>query len=96
MKTLDELTRELLEDPEVKREYEAMEQEFSIARELIRARGEAGLTQTELAARMGTTQSVIARMESGGTVPSWRSIERFAKALGGHAGVRIELPRRVA
>ncbi|UZR29774.1 helix-turn-helix domain-containing protein [Methylococcus mesophilus] len=91
MKTLDELTHELLEDPDVRREYDEMEPEFSIARELVRARAAAGLTQTELAIRMGTTQSVVARMESGARIPSWRSIERFAKALGGRAGVHIEL-----
>ncbi len=42
MKTLEELKGELLENPEVKREYDAMEPEFSLARELVRARAAAG------------------------------------------------------
>lgn len=78
-----------LEDPEVKREYDALEQEFAIASELIRARARAGLSQAELAARMGTSQSAIARLESGQTLPSTKTLLRFAEATGSKVEVRL-------
>jgi|YNPNPStandDraft_1061719.scaffolds.fasta_scaffold211080_2 predicted transcriptional regulator len=81
-------------DPQVLAEYEAQEAEFAIARELIAARIRAGLSQSEVAERMGTTQSVIARLESGKRLPSMRTVERFAKAVGGHAVLRIEQSMR--
>jgi ribosome-binding protein aMBF1 (putative translation factor) len=65
MKTLKTLKAELLADPKTLAEYEALADEFDMARELIAARGRAGLTQGEVAQRMGTTQSVVARLESG-------------------------------
>lgn len=65
MKTLKALRAELLEDLATRAEYDVQADEFSMARELIAARSRAGLTQGEVAQRMGTTQSVVARMESG-------------------------------
>ncbi len=53
--------------------------EFEIAAALIRARMRSGLTQTQLAARMNTSQSTIARLESGRATPSWRTLKRFAE-----------------
>lgn len=50
----------------------------------------AGLSQSEVAQRMGTTQSVVARLESGKRPPSMRTVERFAQAVGGHVVLRIE------
>nr|WP_319563622.1 transcriptional regulator [uncultured Rhodoferax sp.] len=60
MKTLCTLKTELLADPDTRAEYDAMADEFSIAHELIVARSCAGLTQDEVAQRIGTTQSVAA------------------------------------
>jgi ribosome-binding protein aMBF1 (putative translation factor) len=80
---------ELLSDPEVKREYDALEQEFAIASELIRARARAGLSQAELAERMGTSQSAIARLESGRTLPSAKTLIRFAEATGSKVELRL-------
>ena len=65
MKTLRTLKTELLADTDTRAEYDAMTAEFSMARELIAARARAGLTQGEVAQRMGTTQSVVARLEGG-------------------------------
>lgn len=90
MKTLKSIKNEMLADPETKAAYEAMSAEFDMARELIAARSKAGITQSELAQRMGTTQSVIARLEGGDCTPSMRTIQRYAKALGCRAVVRIE------
>lgn len=90
MKTLKALKVELLADAETRAEYDAMADEFDMARELIAARCRVGLTQGQVAERMGTTQSVIARLESGRRGPSMRTVQRYANALGCRAVVRIE------
>ncbi len=90
MKTLKDIKRELLTDPATQAAYEAQAPEFDMARELIAARSRAGLTQSDVAQRMGTTQSVIARLEGGKGVPSMRTVQRYAQAVGGRAVVRIE------
>ena len=79
MKTLH---AEWMKDAEYRREYDALEEEFSFVQALIEARTRAGLTQEELAARMETSQSAIARLESGRAKPSARTRERFARATG--------------
>ncbi len=84
------LKQRLLADPKTKAQYDAQAPEFAIARELIAARARAGLTQDELAERMHTTQSTIARMESGRTLPSIRTLTRYAEATGSRAVVRLE------
>jgi predicted transcriptional regulator len=89
MKSLKDLKAELLANPAVPQVYDAQAPEFELARELIAARTQAGLTQGDLAARMGTTQSVIARIESGRGMPSMRTVQRFANAVGARAVVRM-------
>jgi DNA-binding XRE family transcriptional regulator len=68
-------------DSEYQAAYEALESEFSIADALIRARVEAGLTQAEVALRLGVTQPAVARMESGRNI-SLKSVARYAGAIG--------------
>jgi DNA-binding XRE family transcriptional regulator len=82
MKDFKDLKREWLKDPKVKQAYLDMKPEFELARTLIAARARARLTQAEVAARMGTTQSVVARLESGRTLPSLKSLYNYAKAVG--------------
>jgi DNA-binding XRE family transcriptional regulator len=67
--------------------YAALEEEFSLARELIKARLRAKLTQAQVAKKMGTTQSVVARLESGKRPPRMDTLERFAIATGSHLHV---------
>ena len=90
MKTLKALKAEMLESPAVKAEYDALADEFEMAHELVAARARAGLTQADVAARMGTTQSVIARLEGGKRQPSMRTVQRYAQAIGCRAVVRLE------
>ena len=74
-------------DPAFVECYDAMEEEFAFASEVIAAR--AGLSQAELAERMKTSQSAIARLESGRSRPSVRTLEKLAAATG--AKLRISL-----
>jgi transcriptional regulator with XRE-family HTH domain len=62
---------------------------------MIKARTRAGLTQAGLAKRMRTTQTVVARLESGRTKPSTRTLERLARATGSRLVISFEpaLPR---
>ncbi len=76
------LKNKWMEEGEFRKEYEALELEYKIALELIKARSKAGLTQQEVAAKMGTTQSVIARLESGTMLPSVKTLNKFAQATG--------------
>jgi predicted transcriptional regulator len=62
VKSLKDVKAELLANPAVRQAYDAQAPEFELARELIAARTKAGLTQGDVAARMGTTQSVVARI----------------------------------
>jgi len=71
-----------MDDPAYRHEYDALEGDFALAAALIRARAEAGLTQEQLAERMGTKQEVIARWEGGKVMPSTRTLGRLAKATG--------------
>jgi len=79
----------MLANPDVKREYDALAPAFEIAAELLRARKRTGLSQAELAERMGTSQSAIARMESGEALPSTKSLLRFAEATGSKVELRL-------
>jgi len=89
MKSLKDVKAQLLQDPEVSAEYEKQQPEFAIARELIAARVRGGMTQAELAQRMSTTQSTIARLESGRMMPSMRTFARYAQATNSHTVVRL-------
>jgi ribosome-binding protein aMBF1 (putative translation factor) len=85
----DELKARLLANPEVKAEYDALAPEFEIAAELVKARLRAGLSQAELARRMGTSQSAVARLESGQTLPSTKTLLRYADATGSRFHLRL-------
>ena len=80
--TIDELKAEVLQDPEIQAEYERLRPEFELAETIIAVRTAQGLTQAELAARMKTSQSYIARLESGRVLPSMRTWKRLAAATG--------------
>jgi ribosome-binding protein aMBF1 (putative translation factor) len=90
---LSKLSDEWFKDPEFVREYDALEEEFALAAALIKARADADLTQEQLAARMGTTQSAIARLESGRSRPSTATLAKFAKATGTRLRVSFERVR---
>ena len=98
MKTHDEMVKEWMQDPAFKKEYEDLDPEFALFDELIKARNKAGLTQVEVARRMGTKTPAIARLESGGGSkkhsPSIATLRKYAEAVG--CGLEIKLVPRQA
>lgn len=76
------LKRKWMKEPGFKQGYDALSSEFEVASVLIEARTQAKLSQAALAKKMGTSQSTIARLESGAAKPSLSTLERFAKATG--------------
>ena len=91
--TVDDLHKKWMARPKYRREYEALEQGFSLAAALIEARARAGLTQQQVAQRMNTTQAVVARLEGGGSMPSTRALEKYAKATGTRLKISFEPER---
>lgn len=83
------LHRRWMKEPAYRTAYAAMAPEFELASELIAARTRAGLSQAALAKRMRTTQSAVARIESGRHWPSRRTLERYAQATGTRAVIRL-------
>lgn len=87
---VEEAAKDWRKDPEFRAEYDALEEEFALASALIRARGAAHMTQEEVATAMGTTQAVVARLESGRVMPSTRTLQRFATATGTRLRITFE------
>lgn len=90
---LKKVAKRWLKDPAFKAGYDALEEEFSLASLLIEARTRAKLTQSELADKMGTSQSTIARLESGKAAPSLSTLRKIAKATGSRLEIAFE-PKR--
>lgn len=86
---LDKLPK-LMKDPGFARAYEESGEEFTLAREIIKARASAGLSQQELARKMETTQSVVARLESGHHLPSMSTLKKLAKATGTKLSIHLK------
>jgi ribosome-binding protein aMBF1 (putative translation factor) len=87
---VEEQFEEWRRDPAYVAEYEALEEEFALAAALIKARGDGAITQEQVAQAMGTTQAVVARLEGGKTIPSTRTLQRFAEATGTRLRIRFE------
>ncbi|EEG2782626.1 helix-turn-helix transcriptional regulator [Salmonella enterica] len=91
--THDEMVSKMLSNPAVKAEYDAIEEEFALLDEMLAARKKAGLTQAQVAERMGTKATAITRMEgnlaSGQSGPSFSTLKKFAKATGKKLQIRF-------
>ena len=89
----DELKRIALEHPEVRAAYDVLGPEFEVLRQMLRARKDAGLTQAEVAERMGTKPPAVTRLESslssGKHSPSLATLRKYAAAVGCHLEVRL-------
>lgn len=85
----NEIKKELLKDPEVKREYDRLEPKFALIRSIIDKRIEKNISQEELASRMGTKQSALSRFESGNYNPSLAFMQKVAQALDSKLEIRL-------
>jgi ribosome-binding protein aMBF1 (putative translation factor) len=81
-------------EPGFKRAYDALEDEFVLAAALIDARGHAGLSQEDVAARMHTSQQAVSRLEGGRANPSLKMLRRFAEATGTRLKISFEPVRK--
>jgi transcriptional regulator with XRE-family HTH domain len=90
MTKLSTLRKRWMKDPAFRKEYDALEEEFALIAAVAKARLRSGLTQAELAKRMKTTQSTVARLESGRGQPSTRTLARFASATGHRLKISFE------
>lgn len=93
MLTHDEMVKRMLEEPAVKAEHDAQAEEFALLDELLRARQRAGLTQAEVAERMGAKTPAVARLEAGGGSkrhsPSIATLRKYAEAVGCRLEIRL-------
>jgi transcriptional regulator with XRE-family HTH domain len=91
--TYSELKKKALENAAVKAEYQALEPEFSLLRQMLRARQDQGLSQAEVAQRMGTKAPAVTRLESALTTgkhsPSLKTLRKYAEAVGYRLEVRL-------
>lgn len=76
----DDLNQQL-KDPEFKKEWDALEDEYQLINSLIKARVESGLTQKELSERSGINQANISKIESGDSSPSLKTMKKLADAM---------------
>lgn len=81
--------KESLKNPKIKAEYEQLQPEFSLINSLIEARKKAGFTQSQLAKKIGTKQSVISRLEIGRANPTLHFLQKFATALNSHLEIHL-------
>lgn len=90
-KSLKAFKARALARPDVRAEYDRLADEFAFLDEILKARAESGLSQAEVAARIGTTQSAIARLESAESShsPSVATLQRYASALGYKLQLRL-------
>jgi transcriptional regulator with XRE-family HTH domain len=91
--THEELKAKALANAKVKSEYEGLASEFALLRAVLLARQNSGLSQEDIAVKMGTDTSAIRRLESalinGKKLPSLAKIKQYAEALNCHLEIRL-------
>lgn len=90
MTDFDDVRKKWMQDPEFVKEYEALEEEFSLASAMIAARAHADMTQQDVAEKMETSQSYIAKLEGGTVSPTMKALRRFAEATGSRVKITFE------
>jgi transcriptional regulator with XRE-family HTH domain len=94
MTKISTLHEQWLKAPDYKDAYEESHAEFALARQLIEARTKSGFSQEEIASRMGTSQSAVARLERGNTLPSMRTLSRYARATNCEISIQLKPIKR--
>ena len=82
METLDQYLAEQLKNPKFKKEWDELEDEYQIIENIVKARIEAHMTQTQLSEVTGITQSDISKIENGNGNPSLKTLQKIARAFG--------------
>ena len=90
MTDVNEIFEKWKSDPEFVKEYEALEEEFSLASSMIAARAHADMTQQDVAEKMDTSQSYIAKLEGGAVSPTMKALKRYAEATGSRVKITFE------
>jgi transcriptional regulator with XRE-family HTH domain len=90
-RTLKQFKARVLAQPEIRKAYDQLADEFAFLDEVLKARAASGLTQAEVATLVGTTQSAIARLESptSSHSPSVGTLQKYARALGCKVEIRL-------
>ena len=96
MSDLQELTDELMQDPEFVKEYDAIQPEVNITRAILDARINAGMTQMELSQKSGISQADISRLEKGTRNPSLNLLKRLAEAMDSTLSIEFIPNKRAA
>ena len=89
-KSFAEKRAELMKNPKFVAAYESVREEYQLASAMIHARKQAGLTQAQVAERMGVDQSYVAKLESGKRMPPTKTLQSYAKATGTHLRIAFE------
>lgn len=89
MRTWREVKKDLLKNQRVAAEYARLHPRYKLISQLIEARRKRGFTQEDLARKIGTKQSAIARVESGSANPTIEFLEKLASALGSRLIVQV-------
>ncbi len=90
----EEELRESMKDEEFRRAYDALEPKYALIRELLLARRQAGMTQSAIAEKIGTTKSAVSRLESSGKhSPSISSLRKYAEAVGCELEIKL-IPKK--
>ncbi len=93
---IQNLKTKALQNPEVKAEYDLLESEFSLIDALLTMRKKAGLTQEEVAQKLGTQRSNISRLEKGSSNPSWNTLQNYAHACGFELAMKLKNMKSVS
>jgi len=88
--SIQNLKSKALQSPEVKSAYDLLETEFALIDALITMRKKSGLTQEEVAQKLGTQKSNISRLEKGSSNPSWKTLQNYADACGFEISMKLK------
>jgi DNA-binding XRE family transcriptional regulator len=87
---IQNLKNRAFENQKVKKEYDLLEMEFALIDALLTMRNKAGLTQDQIAKKLGTQKSNISRLERGSSNPSWKTLQNYAHACGFELFMKIK------
>lgn len=90
MNKWEDLEKELFADPKVRKEYDRLAPRYAIISDLIALRLERRMSQKDVAEKLGTKQSAIARLEGGNVNPSLEFLQKIAQALGSKLIIQIQ------